>query len=402
MDKIYIDPQSARKMRPEEYPYQPYNARITVCSTVDNRPEEHPTLPSNCVGCCVGIGTLAALQTIPHFMLALFRYYEHKDWQSITEQVRKQVNNPVDDMVSAQKLASDFLAMEILKSWNIKLGECRTLHHGNYLEYFSLIVDKERCSNSSNTVNRMCKKVKDMVITPRYYSQPYRRSYESLAKKNVYSDMSTFLEYLFPGSVSRLLFPDIARRYMRMGSTYDQETGFSFIRPLNMNIKFELTRSLIFYLLVGINRKKFHDLEYYSNAELYQVHLHYLAELLEMLNSKKSLPSIHDQIIRTGVVLTFNHAELEPDTELQNIRLFDDPVIKSKDLVYDVTAILFSIARGCFLLKLPPMTSISFGPLTIEMRDCVNYQMVKLERAYEILEEHYGSRLRDNYMWSKY
>ncbi|KAI3378573.1 hypothetical protein SNEBB_000202, partial [Seison nebaliae] len=123
-------------MRAEEFPYQSFDVRLDVCSMVENRPQEHPTLPSNWIGCCAGIAVLAALQTIPHFMLALFRYHEYNDWQSITEQVRKQVNNPVDDMIGAQQLASNFLGMEILKSWNIKLGECRTLHYGNYLEYF--------------------------------------------------------------------------------------------------------------------------------------------------------------------------------------------------------------------------------------------------------------------------
>ncbi|KAI3378569.1 hypothetical protein SNEBB_000198 [Seison nebaliae] len=260
-----------------------------------------------------------------------------------------------------------------------------------------------------------------------------------MATRQLYPDMSTLLDFLFPGSVGPLKFPEVEPIFTPLGPTHNQEIGFSFRRPLSMvamsirykPIKkhendlyryeykiradriigllspFQVTRLgeivddiIPNWVVVAIKKKLYRQINYDSNAEEHQVYIPYLRKLLEMLNSKNSLPYIHDQIIEKGVQLTFNRAELEPDTELQNIRLFDDPIIKSRDLEYDVTAILFSFNRDWHLLKIPPMGNMSFGPLTIEMRDCVNYQMVELERAYDIFEEYYGNRLRDNYMLS--
>ncbi|KAI3383269.1 hypothetical protein SNEBB_010497 [Seison nebaliae] len=435
----YLDHNSTTKIHKDQYAFQPYRVRFRMYSSVRNNPNEHPELSLNLIGSCLGVVTFAALQTMPQFMLQIFHYYGHKNWTEITEKVKVQVKSPSSNKAIVENIASEFLAMELLKSWGLKLSEVENLHYGNFLEYFAVIADRNRKELTPDKFQSIGKKIINTITNKKssVSNLPFKDSYNSIYKVDLLIDIMTVFDILFRDTPTQVAFGAYNELHQTSVDSRFQQNFFLFreaiefvgisIRYLNEErhendiYKFEqrvtpdtvmrfLTPTEIFrlneslkvympsWVVVGFSRISVLKETYKKRAQLFKVYLPYYKTLLEMLDSILPLMLVHKRILEKAVELTLVMAELRRNSIIKDILLFNHSDIIENNVRYDVTAITYVLSISCKQLPIRSSKLTQNDPSRSEIEHCMNYQMKMLQQAFDSFERNFNNRIRDNYM----
>ncbi|KAI3380760.1 hypothetical protein SNEBB_003256 [Seison nebaliae] len=388
-------------------------------------------MPNNTIGSCLGIATLAALQTIPHFMLEIFHYHGNNSWIEITNDAREQFNNPSDDNVKTKKIASQFLGMEILKSWGFMLWNVDKLHYGNYLEYFTLLLDKNRVESTKRTFL-------GKTVGPEIN---YKKSYGVTYEKDLFFDMVTIFDILFPDIRKRLIYGELVGNIDLIKETpYTQQNSFmvrqnlkflgisirtnpdkknennyltyekvveadnimKYLYPTEIQLlDLSFNKFLPYWVVVSVQYGKYRENHDYVKIENQQVYVPYFKELLEKLDSKSPLWLIHWKIKRKPVPLSHVPLQLNNATKLEDIQLFEDLLsVGNQNSTYDVTAIVLSLIQISRTIDIKVYKQQLSDKYHNEIEECMKYQMFQLHKAYDIFEKLDNTRIRDNFMKS--
>ncbi|KAI3385722.1 hypothetical protein SNEBB_011223 [Seison nebaliae] len=203
----------------------------------------------NLVGSCALISVLATFQSVPYFLLSVFENHKGDDWNVIIDYADEKINNPIRLAPTHHTMGGNYLAMEILRSYdinprNFRISDCH--YKKNYVEYFVYLsherYPREQTTAVSQFLDKTATLMKFKSICPKRNRRMLHTCY-STCMSHRGNDIELMLNNLFPWSKSEIYSDD------KLNGKFEREEFFEedFLR------NFFLIRRSISLLTVSVN-----------------------------------------------------------------------------------------------------------------------------------------------------